>query len=303
MSAGTRYCDWIAVDWGTTRLRAWAMRGTDHVADARSDKGMNSLAKTEFESALLDLIDPWLGAGLTPVVACGMVGARQGWAEAPYRAVPCTPLAGSGIDVKTSDPRIAVTLLPGLKQETPADVMRGEETQMGGFLFENPGFDGVLCLPGTHTKWAEVSAGEVVSFRSFMTGEIFDLMSHASVLRHSVGDGWDDTAFAEAVSETLSRPEALAAKLFAIRAETLLNDLPSASATAQLSGLLIGAELAATRPYWLGREIAVIGAKGLSQHYISALALQGIDAHAADADAMTRAGLYSVRRTRSEAAE
>lgn len=303
MSGGTTYCDWIAVDWGTTRLRAWAMRRNQVVAESKSDKGMNSLEKSAFEGALLDLIDPWLGVSVTPVVACGMVGARQGWSEAPYRAVPCTPLAGSGVHVATADPRIAVTLLPGLKQENPADVMRGEETQMGGFLFENRAFDGVLCLPGTHTKWAEISAGEVVSFRSFMTGEMFDLMSNASVLRHSVGAGWDDTAFAEAVSETLSRPEGVAAKLFAIRAETLLHDLGEATAAARLSGLLIGAELAATRPYWLGREIAVLGAKALSEHYIAALRMQGVSAHYAEVDAMTRAGLYSVHQTLSEAAE
>lgn len=303
MSGSGAYCDWIGVDWGTTRLRAWAMRRNQVVAEAKSDKGMNSIEKSVFEEALLELVDPWLGAGLTPVIACGMVGARQGWAEAPYRAVPCSPLAGSGVHVATKDPRIAVTLLPGLKQNSPADVMRGEETQTAGFLFENPGFDGVLCLPGTHTKWAEISAGEVVSFRSFMTGEMFDLLSNASVLRHSIGAGWDDIAFADAVSETLSRPESLAAKLFAIRAETLLHELGEATAAARLSGLLIGAELAATRPYWLGREIAVIGAENLSAHYIAALKLQGISAHYAEADAMTRAGLYSVHQTRSEAAE
>jgi hypothetical protein len=73
--------------------------------------------------------------------------------------------------------------------------MRGEETQIAGFLAQNPGFDGVLCLPGTHTKWVHISAGEVVSFRSFMTGELFATVGPHSVLRHSVGEGWDDAAF------------------------------------------------------------------------------------------------------------
>ena len=303
MSGSGAYCDWIAVDWGTSRLRTWAMRGTDPVAEAKSEKGMNALSRSEFEGAFLELAEPWLGGGLTPVVVCGMAGARQGWAEAPYRTVPCTPLAGSGVHVDTKDPRIAVTLLPGLKQEDPADVMRGEETQMAGFLFANPSFDGVLCLPGTHTKWAEVSAGEVVSFRSFMTGELFDLLSNQSVLRHSTGEGWDNSEFDEGVSTTLSRPEALAAKLFNIRADTLLNALDPAKAAARLSGLLVGAELAAARPYWLGREIAVIGAKAFSGHYISALKSQGVSAFYADADEMTRAGLFSVHQTLKEAAE
>jgi len=303
MTGSATYCDWIAVDWGTSTLRAWAMRGAEAVAEARSDKGMNSLEKSGFEAALLDVVEPWLGAGCTPVAACGMVGARQGWAEAPYRAVPCPPLSGLGIHAPTKDPRIAVSILPGLKQETPADVMRGEETQIAGYLSQNQGFDGVLCLPGTHSKWAEISAGEVVSFRTFMTGEMFDLLAHASVLRHSTGDGWDEAAFAAALTDTLSRPEALAAKLFGIRAEALLHDLPKPAATARLSGLLIGAELAAAKAYWLGRAVAVIGAETLAARYIDALKLQGVPATYAGSDAMTRAGLLAALDTRRKAAE
>ena len=73
-------------------------------------------------------------------------------------------------------------VVPGVAQygESP-NVMRGEETQIAGFLSLNPGFDGVICLPGTHTKWAQVSAGEVVSLRSFMTGELFALLSGAGL--------------------------------------------------------------------------------------------------------------------------
>lgn len=84
--------DWIAVDWGTTHLRAWAMGPEGPRAQAGSDEGMGRLARAEFEPALLRLIGPWLGAGVTPVLACGMLGSRQGWHEAPYRSVPCTPL-------------------------------------------------------------------------------------------------------------------------------------------------------------------------------------------------------------------
>ncbi|MEL7026867.1 MAG: 2-dehydro-3-deoxygalactonokinase [Pseudomonadota bacterium] len=303
MSGSSAYCEWIAADWGTSTLRAWAMQGTDVLAEVRSNQGMNALEKSAFESTFIELVEPWLGQGTTPVVACGMLGARQGWAEAPYRAVPCAPLAGSGVHVATKDKRIAVQILPGLKQSKPADVMRGEETQIAGFLFDAPGFDGVLCLPGTHTKWAQISAGEVVSFRSFMTGELYDLLVHRSVLRHSTGDAWDDTVFYEAVADALAKPEALASRLFNIRAETLLHDLGPGAAAARVSGLLIGSELAAARPYWLGQEIAVIGPDRLSQLYVSALKPQGIEAQAVRADAMTRAGLYAAHRSLREAAE
>lgn len=301
MGSDRRYADWIAVDWGTSRLRVWAMRGDQPVAGSSSDKGMSALSRDGFEPALLDLIEPWLGRDRISVVACGMVGSRQGWAEATYVSVPCPPLSSRTTRPATKDSRLSVVLLPGLKQDAPADVMRGEETQIAGHLARNPGFDGVVCLPGTHTKWAQVSAGEVVSFRTFMTGEMFALLSKQSVLRHTVGDGWDDDAFAGAVSDALSRPEANAARLFSLRAEALLKGLAPGAARARLSGLLIGAELAAARPYWLGQPIAIIGNAGFSQHYAEALAAQGATASVADATEATLAGLTAAYHKLEEA--
>ncbi|WP_050603894.1 2-dehydro-3-deoxygalactonokinase [Ruegeria sp. 6PALISEP08] len=283
--------DWIAVDWGTSHLRAWAMQGHTVLDQAQSDAGMARVGQHGFQVALLGLIESWLVDTPVNVIACGMVGARQGWVEAPYCAVPSQPLPDAPIRVPGTDPRIRAFVVPGLKQVTPPDVMRGEETQIAGFLAAHQNWDGVICLPGTHTKWVQVSAGEVVSFRTFMTGEMFDLLSGQSVLRHSVCEGWDDNAFADAVADTLSKPEQLAARLFGLRAADLLQGQDKGTARAQLSGLLIGAELAATRPYWLGQQLAVIGADGVSQIYTAALKQQGAFAETVNSTAATLAGL------------
>ncbi len=285
--------DWIAVDWGTTNLRAWAMGPDGPMAAASSDAGMGKLTRADFEPALLQLIARWLGPGQTPVIACGMVGSRQGWVEAPYRATPCPPLeSGRLIPALTHDPRLQVKVVPGLKQPKPADVMRGEETQIAGALALMPGFDGIFCLPGTHSKWVHVSAGEVVSFQTYLTGELFALLSEQSVLRHGIApDGWDDGAFADGLSAALSRPERIAAQLFALRAEGLIAGLSPVAARARLSGLLIGIELAAAKPYWLGQDIVLIGAEGLTATYAQALAHQGLTARHLDATACTLAGL------------
>ncbi|MEX0351567.1 MAG: 2-dehydro-3-deoxygalactonokinase [Paracoccaceae bacterium] len=288
--------EWIAVDWGTSHLRVWAMQGAHPMAEARSEKGMGRLARSEFQGALLELVADWLGNAPVDVIACGMVGARQGWVEAPYAAVPVAPLSDVPIRVPDSDPRIRAHVVPGLKQAKPADVMRGEETQIAGFLALNKDWDGVICLPGTHSKWVHVSAGEVVSFQTFMTGEMFDLLSGSSVLRHSVGEGWDDAAFQDAVETTLSKPESVAARLFGIRASDLLDATEGSVARARLSGLLIGMELAAARPYWLGQQIALIGASGMSAIYAKALELQGVPATVADGQRMTLAGLNAARK-------
>ncbi|WP_172296423.1 2-dehydro-3-deoxygalactonokinase [Pseudoruegeria sp. HB172150] len=287
--------DWIAVDWGTSNLRAWAMEQHGTVLDhAVADTGMSGLAPDSFEPALLALVEGWLGEGRTPVIACGMVGAKQGWAEAPYRAAPCPATSAALVPALSHDARLDVRIIPGVKQSNPPDVMRGEETQIAGYLAQNPEFDGILCLPGTHTKWVHVSAGEIVSFRSYMTGEIFALLSKQSVLRHSTAtSGWDDDAFAEAVADTLSRPESLAGRAFAIRADNLLNGTPAQTGRARLSGLLIGAELADARPYWLGQPVTLIGASELTGIYAAALSVQGVLPEVAEGDPMTLSGLLA----------
>ncbi len=290
--------DWIAVDWGTSNLRVWAMdRSGSALAELASDRGMAQLSPHEFEPVLDALLSQWDPAPGTMIVACGMVGARQGWKEAPYRVVPCPPLAGPLMRAGSAG---TVRIVPGLSQDRPADVMRGEETQIAGFLALNPGFDGTLCLPGSHTKWAQVSAGEVVSFQTAMTGELFAVLGAHTVLRHVLGTGWDDAAFAEAVSDGLSRPEALAQRLFQLRAEMLLHGTGAETLTARASGLLIGAELAHARPYWLGLPVAVIGAPGLSARYAAALEAQGVAPLVARGDACTLSGLKAARKLASE---
>ena len=297
--AGAVTPDWIAVDWGTSNLRAWAMQGGQVVGTAQSADGMGKLDTSGFEPALRALLADWHVTSETPILACGMVGSRQGWVEAPYRAVPCAPLSGDA--VKAPAEAFSVRVLPGLRQDNPADVMRGEETQIAGFLALNDGWDGVICLPGTHTKWVQVSAGEVVSFQTFMTGELFALLAGQSVLRHSVArEGWDDATFDDAVGDALSKPEKLAARLFSIRASDLLTQASPMSNRARLSGLLLGAELAATRPYWLGTQIAIIGDDQLAAPYARALQSQGALATITDAERMTLAGLTAAFRQQKD---
>lgn len=288
---------WIAVDWGTSHLRAYAVKGGQVIANAQSAQGMGALQPGQFETALLDLVADWLPAGqVTQVIACGMVGSRQGWVEAPYRTVPCTPLGPSLVTAPTRDKRLAVQVVPGLKQASPPDVMRGEETQIAGFVAQNPGWDGVLCLPGTHSKWAHLSAGEVVSFQTFLTGELFALLGSHSVLRHSLS-GWDDAGFDEGFAQGFERPERLSARLFSLRAEGLVQGLDPARARARLSGLLIGAELAGAKPYWLGQRVGLVGDSALVALYGRALDSLSVPFIRLDALQATLAGLYAARDT------
>jgi len=267
---------WIAADWGTSNLRVWRMDGDRPVEEASSDRGMGVLSPDQFEGALLDLVGGWLAGdpagGPTRIVACGMVGARQGWTEAAYRPVPCAPLGLPVVRPAVKTVRLDVTILPGLSQATPPDVMRGEETQIAGVLARDPSFDGAICLPGTHSKWAQVSGGQVTAFRSLMTGEMFALLSGQSVLRHSMaGQGMDMAAFDTAMADALAAPETVPARLFPLRAEALLAGLSPDTARGRLSGLLIGAELAAMRDWWQDRPVTIVGAGSVAALYGRAL--------------------------------
>lgn len=297
--------DWIAVDWGTSNLRAWAMVDDRAVAMVTAAAGMGGLERHQFEPVLLSAIEPWLDADrTTDVVACGMVGARQGWQEVPYAPVPTPPILGSAMGkIATSDSRIAVNVVHGLSQTEPADVMRGEETQVAGLLALEPDFAGWACLPGTHSKWADIRDGRVRSFRTFMTGELFALLAKQSVLRHSMGetDALDAAAFGDAVHEMAEHPADLSSLLFGIRAAGLLGGDGVPDARSRLSGLLIGSEVAAMQPQWAGGEVVLIGADQLSDRYAAALHRLGGKARSIDAQDCTLAGLVAARRQLLEA--
>lgn len=286
---------WIAADWGTTNLRIWALDAANTtVLHSSSARGMNTLAPDEFEGALLELIDAFLPENRTiPVIICGMAGSRQGWREAPYRETPCAPPGVSNATiVEPVDPRLSVHILPGIKQMAPADVMRGEETQIAGFLSDHPSFTGLICLPGTHTKWVVLEEGIITGFRTSMTGEVFALLKDKSVLQHSLAqEGYCDTSFEAAVKEITRSPERLTSELFGIRASSLIAGQTPEAATGRLSGLLIGAELAAVASEFDLQNTAILGKDQLSRVYGAALGILGHQSALLDAESYTVKGL------------
>lgn len=292
---------WIGVDWGTTNLRLWIIDHNDRiVAEHSSEKGMSRLSSQEFEPTLLDIISEYLPDGeKTDIVICGMAGARQGWHEAPYVGVPARPSALKFVTVPTKDPRLHVSILPGLKVEHPADVMRGEETQIAGFLADVPEFDGILALPGTHTKWVRIQNGLVVTFKTIMTGELFSLLTNSSILKHSVQSGWDWSEFEGAVNVAFKNPGDVTAHLFSLRAENLLQDTKSGKLRARLSGYLIGQELAATHSIWNGLPITIISQTELSELYRRALSIAGSQAQMLDGAELALEGLRAAHRANS----
>ena len=286
---------WIAADWGTTHMRAWAMDEKNNIlAYSESDKGMKYLQKNEFEPVLFRLIESWLiDDREIPIITCGMVGARQGWVETPYNVIPCLPINKNQLTfVTTKDSRIKVALVRGIMQSDPPDIMRGEETQISGFLESNSGFSGIICLPGTHTKWVKINKGVIEEFTTFMTGELFGVISLNTLLAHSINaEGWHQKSFEKGVEIGYKNPGSVASSLFSLRSKSIISNLNKDSSRAMLSGILIGVELEGSQNYWIQNKITLIGSGTLVKNYQNAIQSLGGKSEIFSVEKATIAGL------------
>ena len=227
--------NFTSCDWGTTNLRVRIVRDDAVIKELRTEQGASRLkSPEEFRTALGAAMDS-LGA-TKPVVISGMAGSSIGWKELPYARLPFR-LDGSDAVVNEIEPD--TFLISGVRSED--DVMRGEETELLGL--EIGWEEAVVILPGTHSKHCVLRNGAMVSFRTFMSGELHALLGSHGILRQSVALGWDEAAFLEGIDEATRG--ALTSSLFKIRTRSLLHRKSPESNGSYLSGLLIGSELLA----------------------------------------------------------
>jgi 2-dehydro-3-deoxygalactonokinase len=294
---------YVAVDWGTSSFRLWLIDRTGQVVgERRSDEGMMTAAKAGFASVLQSHLDA-VGAGSDlPVLICGMAGARQGWVEAGYVDTPAplaavleraVPVVGQSRDIR---------ILPGIAQRDSSapDVMRGEETQLLGALGLDAAGSALVCMPGTHSKWVSISGGTVEHFATFMTGELFSVVSRETILSHAVA-GADDAveadSFKSAVAAAFKNPAFAANLLFQARARQLLFGGTPAAARETLSGTLIGIELAAGLARAVPQAgIRLVASGRLLMLYRLAFETLAVAAAPIDADEAVRRGLSMAAR-------
>ncbi|MCB1517508.1 MAG: 2-dehydro-3-deoxygalactonokinase [Hyphomicrobiaceae bacterium] len=297
----------MGIDWGTSNVRAWTFAPSGELlASAQSQRGMASLSKADYPTTLSQLLDDLHAPSLTaqaPIVACGMIGARQGWKEAPYLDLPANleRLGQNATQIEESGGLPPVHILPGIACHTAGseDVMRGEETQLLGLLRFYPDFAGWVCLPGTHSKWANVQDGQLLGFSTFMTGELFETLSSHTILRHSMPDPErktdEEAGISEGLEQGLQHPEDVTRQLFKVRAATLVAGKSSNWARGFLSGLLIGTEIGAIAPELSRQPVPIIGAPSLQRLYAEGLARKGLQSITIDATEATIAGLKAAR--------
>lgn len=240
--------DAIGIDWGTSSLRATLFNADGTIRDERSRPwGIRQLPDGGFERAFADICDGW---PTCPAVASGMVGSRQGWREAAYVDVPADAkaLADNTATFATAGGRI-LSIVPGVRDRTRPDVMRGEETEIVGALALYPDLASTpqIVLPGTHSKWVDIQGTKIVGFRTVMTGELYALLTRHSILGAmippDVSTETDWRAFDEGVSAARASGNGGAlTTVFSARTLVLEARLETHAVPSYLSGLLIGDE-------------------------------------------------------------
>lgn len=265
----------LGCDWGTSTFRLWLfdmveqrVLGQVHTREGiasthklwESQNSKELLSQEQFFRRKLSRQILVLSAKLSmdlrdvAVVISGMASSSIGMQVIPYADLPFA-MDGSGAVTKymeqDEDLPHDLVLVSGVRSRN--DVMRGEETQVLGliYLLEKQGScpeNSVILFPGTHCKHIFINGREMTSFQTFMTGEIYSMLGHHSILRDSVDavsmamkSDADILAFRNGIRASLN--SSFLNALFSVRTNHLFDILDKHQNAYYLSGLLIGSEL------------------------------------------------------------
>ncbi len=281
---------YIAIDWGSTNLRAWLYQGEQCLESRQSEAGVTRLNGHSPAAVFSEITAGWRDSA-TPVVMAGMVGSNVGWKAAPYLPVP---VHFSAIGEQLTAVSDQVWIIPGLSvsRDDNHNVMRGEETQLLGARAIAP--SSVYVMPGTHCKWVQADRQQISDFRTVMTGEL-----HHLLLRHSlVGAGLPEQvsapdAFNAGLERGLHSPDILP-QLFEVRAAHVLGSLPREQVSEFLSGLLIGAEVATMSAHFHDRQVILVAGEALADRYQQALGAIGRQTTVVSGDTAFQTGIRSI---------
>ena len=261
----------IALDWGTTRLRGWLIAPDGGVRDEiSSNEGIQAVGPSGFAALLRARLAPWLaGEPGVPILMAGMVGSRNGWIEVPYVPAPCNAADLKRGALRHSLDGHEVWLVPGVStrsQDGFFDVMRGEETLAMGAGIR----DGLICQPGTHSKWIEMREGAIISFATFITGELYAAMSASFIARLATTPESHEPGATQGHMAAQAKGGVLRG-LFQARARVLGGSLPEASVKPFISSLLVAEEIAGARQLYGPRQPTLIAAAPHDALYAAAL--------------------------------
>tara|TARA_B100000575_G_scaffold71478_1_gene55604 strand:- start:1634 stop:2530 length:897 start_codon:yes stop_codon:yes gene_type:complete len=287
----TNYPDWIAIDWGTTNFRAWIIKNDKVLKEINRPHGIKNISNKNFEEILIKNIKiPKINNRKIKIISCGMIGSKQGWLDTGY-VINLNLTKNNLVKVKTRNKYLDFYIVKGLSQKQPYDVIRGEETQVLGYLESNRKFSGFICLPGTHSKWIKITEGKLINFKTYMTGEIFEIISKNSILKHSINDNKINTkVFKNSVLLSQKKNFNLFDYLFEFRSRTLLTKkkyYPKSELLAYLIGNEIRSNINTVRDF----KVIIIGSDYNSKIYSKAMEILKINNKIVDSKKITINGL------------
>ncbi|WP_250463369.1 2-dehydro-3-deoxygalactonokinase [Microbulbifer litoralis] len=289
----------LAVDWGTSSFRLSVLDAAGNVQQqSHSDRGVAQMPREQLLPYLCGEIAALPeNARLLPVIICGMAGSTIGLQEVPYHRCPVDPQQLADALARLDSAELNASIVPGLCARNgrgELEVMRGEETQIAGWLAQASEAElgsSWLCLPGTHSKWVEIKQGRVQGFRTAMTGELYALLGKHSVLVQGEQE-FSVEAFA---AGRAAADDNLSVDLFTARTRVLDQRLLPQHSAAYLSGLLIGAEIRAQRDALDSvAGVHLIGDRRITDLYQRALAGEDIESHRHDGAELALKGLWQL---------
>lgn len=294
----------LGIDWGSSNRRAYLLDPAGALVRRHDDACGMLAASGRFPQALQELLDTF-GLEQANVLMSGMVGSRSGWQQVPYVdcTVPLAQLSQHLQQVPFERPGVRCAIVPGYRHvdaHGAPDVMRGEEMQILGARALGAG-DGWFVLPGTHSKWVRVADGHVAEIVTFMTGELFSLMTRHGTLAAALPPQpwpWHEEAFHAGLEA--AQHGGFTHNAFVCRARVVTDAMPAAHATSYLSGLLIGAEFQHIEDRLKHRlqdgaaAVQLIGAPDLVAHYVAALAWRGLGSLVWQADQVFQEAVRSL---------
>ncbi len=281
-----------AIDWGTSSFRIWLINSDGRIIKRiRSNQGIVNCRDKTFESILTENLERLNPRQKIICIISGMITSRSGWIETPYICCPASinEIASRLVSHRTNH-NGEIFFVPGICQRKPSpDIMRGEESQLIGLDLAK---DKIVILPGTHSKWVKIENCAVSRFTSFMTGEIFELLTRKTTLASVLTSPWSDKEFLSGVADAEKSTVSLLSSLFRLRSEAIL-DCSASKGKSYLSGFLIGTEIAEAFKLYNDKPVQIVGESYLAELYKKALKRRKIFAQVSAQD-ITAQGLFRI---------
>tara|TARA_R110000764_G_scaffold53725_2_gene117017 strand:- start:3792 stop:4679 length:888 start_codon:yes stop_codon:yes gene_type:complete len=290
------HAEWLIVDWGTTNFRAFAIDENGEVlSKLEKPMGLLQVNNGDFSGALESVLKNWLeNYQELPVYMAGMVGSAQGWVPVPYEKTPVKL-----VDIANKSTRFTLSwgaeavIVPGIYDQSNCnnyDVMRGEEVQLLGLQNIILKDEFIAVLPGTHSKHVMVKEKKVETFKTYMTGEFFSILSKYSII--GMGLPAQENSSSSFLKGVLSdRSGELLNTVFSARTLRIFEKIKETEVLDYLSGLLIGHELS----HFKNETVYIVGNTFLSEKYRLACDSLGLKYELVNGDLAFLEGMKQVR--------